>query len=219
MNRAGNTRSILCYGDSNTFGSSTGNDPDGRYAPHERWTGVLRDAMGDGWLVIEEGLGGRTTVSDDPVEGPDKNGRTYLRPCLMSHRPLDLIIIMLGTNDLMSRFNKSSSDIANGISLLVDDINQLKPGRNNSVPKIIIVSPPAILDDETVWDGVFAGGHDKSLHFAADFAGIAQAAGAHFFDAGSVVRSSEVDAIHLDRPSHVILGGALAEFIKSLDWT
>src|SRR5438477_6662843 len=84
-------RSVLCYGDSNTFGSATVDRPDGRYGPDERWPGVLRTALGSGWLVIEEGLGGRTTVSDDPVEGVDKNGRTYLYPCLRTHRPLDVV--------------------------------------------------------------------------------------------------------------------------------
>ena len=83
------TKTILCYGDSNTHGSATVERPDGRYGPDERWPGVLRGALGSGWLVIEEGLGGRTTVSDDPVEGLEKNGKTYLLPCLHTHKPLD----------------------------------------------------------------------------------------------------------------------------------
>ncbi len=101
-------KSILCYGDSNTWGTATQPRPDGRYAPHERWPGVLRLALGDEWLVIEEGLGGRTTVNDDPVEGAERNGRMYLLPCLGSHKPLDVVDIMLGTNDLMARFNQSA---------------------------------------------------------------------------------------------------------------
>jgi lysophospholipase L1-like esterase len=112
-------RSVLCYGDSNTFGTATVARPDGRYAPDERWPGVLRGALGPGWLVIEEGLGGRTTVSDDPVEGADRNGRTYLYPCLRSHRPLDVVAIMLGSNDLKHRFGKTAWDIAEGVGVLV----------------------------------------------------------------------------------------------------
>ena len=88
-------KTVLCYGDSNTWGAATVARPDGRYAPHERWPGVLSSRLGSGWLVIEEGLPGRTTVSDDPVEGLDRNGRTYLTPCLLSHRPLDLVVVML----------------------------------------------------------------------------------------------------------------------------
>ncbi len=216
MNEHRGMRTVLCYGDSNTFGSSTANDPDGRYAPHERWPGVLRAALGGGWMVIEEGLGGRTTVSDDPVDGPDKNGRTYLAPCVMSHRPLDLIIIMLGTNDLKSYFNKSAADIAGGIDILLGDIADLKPGRSEGVPDIIVLSPPAILDKADPW-GVFEGGHEKSLQFATEFARVAAARGARFFDAGSVVQSSEFDAIHLDRAAHAQLGAALAALISSAD--
>jgi lysophospholipase L1-like esterase len=90
-------RTILCYGDSNTWGynPSTG----GRYARDERWPGVLRTELGEGYLVIEEGLNGRTTVWDDPIEGY-KNGSTYLIPCLETHKPIDLVIILLGTNYL-----------------------------------------------------------------------------------------------------------------------
>lgn len=218
MNDSRNRRSILCYGDSNTFGTSTADDPDGRYAPDERWTGVLQKALGDGWRVIEEGLGGRTTVSDDPVDGPDKNGRTYLRPCLMSHRPLDAVIIMLGTNDLKTYFDKSPSEIADGVGLLVDDIHALGPGHHGGVPKIVVVSPPVTLEEADQWSGLFEGGAGKSRRFAAEYARVARDKGATFFDAGSVVQSSRVDAIHLDRPAHAVLGAALAKAVLAMNW-
>src|SRR5260221_11679343 len=109
-------RSILCYGDSNTWGAATVARPDNRYAPNERWPGVLRTALGADWLVIEEGLGGRTTVSDDPVEwNPDKNGARLLPVCLHTHKPLDVVAIMLGTNDLKDRFHKSPWEVAQGV--------------------------------------------------------------------------------------------------------
>ena len=97
-------KTVLCYGDSNTFGHSVEGDPDNRYAPSVRWPGVLQACLGDDWQVIEEGLGGRTTVSDDPIEGAYKNGRTPLLAILHSHQPLDWVIIKLGTNDLKTRF-------------------------------------------------------------------------------------------------------------------
>ena len=84
-------RSVLCYGDSNTHGQVPGGTPLDRYGPAERWPGVMASELGVGWHVIEEGLSGRTTVRDDPIEGAHKNGRTYLRPCLQSHAVLDLI--------------------------------------------------------------------------------------------------------------------------------
>lgn len=102
-------RTILCYGDSNTWGFDPATRT--RFAPDVRWTGVLADRLGSEFRVIEEGLNGRTTRWDDPIE-TDHNGLTYLRPCAESHQPLDLIIVMLGTNDLKQRFNLSASDIA-----------------------------------------------------------------------------------------------------------
>nr|MDQ3302571.1 hydrolase [Actinomycetota bacterium] len=88
-------KTVLCYGDSNTWGSNP--ETGERFAPHVRWPGVLAWELGDGFCVIEEGLPGRTTVRDDPIEGAHKNGRTYLRACLESHKPLDLVTVMLGT--------------------------------------------------------------------------------------------------------------------------
>lgn len=99
-------KNILCYGDSNTWGYDA--ETKNRFPPDVRWTGILKRTLGEGYHVIEEGLNGRTTVWDDPIEGY-KNGREYLIPCLESHRPLDLVIIMLGTNNLKKRFSLTFS--------------------------------------------------------------------------------------------------------------
>ena len=110
-------KEVLCYGDSNTWGYNPITKE--RYEKDERWTGVLQNALGNDYHVIEEGLNGRTTVWDDPIEG-FKNGKTYLIPCLETHKPLDLVIIMLGTNDLKKRFSLSAYDIAQGAGVLID---------------------------------------------------------------------------------------------------
>ena len=114
-------RTILRYGDSNIRGI----DPETgeRFPEDVRWPGVLRTRLGDDYTVIEDGLSGRTTVWDDPIEGVHKNGRTYLRPCLESHSPVDLIALMLGTNDLKKRFGSSASDIAQGAAELAEMFN------------------------------------------------------------------------------------------------
>ncbi|RVA67664.1 SGNH/GDSL hydrolase family protein, partial [Mesorhizobium sp. M7A.F.Ca.CA.001.11.2.1] len=150
-------RSVLCYGDSNTHGQIPGRGPLERYGPGERWPGILRSQLGPDWYVIEEGLSGRTTVHDDPIEGAHKNGRTYLRPCLQSHATLDLVIIMLGTNDLKIRFNKPPSEVAMGIGCLVYDIKELAPGPGGTTPEIMIVAPPPMQDDVKEWKSIFAG--------------------------------------------------------------
>lgn len=207
---------VLCYGDSNTYGTATVDRPDGRYAPAERWPGVLRAALGAGWMVIEEGLGGRTTVSDDPIEGIERNGRTYLYPCLMSHKPLDLVVIMLGTNDLKARFNKTAWEIAAGMGVLVDVVKTAAAGRNGGVPEILVVSPPPTCDSFPTYAEMFIGAPPKSHRLAAEYQRMAQERGVHSFDAGSVIRSSPVDGIHFDPDAHAALGQAIAAAIGKL---
>src|ERR1700676_3394314 len=131
------TKTILCYGDSNTFGFATGERPDGRYAFGERRTGVLAASLSSSWRVIAEGLLGRTTVRDDPVEGEILNGKTYLLPCLLSHRALDVVAIMLGSNDLKARFNLSAWGIAEGVGTLVNITRVAAVGRKEGTPEVL----------------------------------------------------------------------------------
>jgi len=211
-------KSVLCFGDSNTHGQAPGGTPLDRFGPEERWPGVLRAALAPHWYVIEEGLSGRTTVYDDPIEGALKNGRTYLRPCLMSHAPLDLVILMLGTNDLKARFGQPASEVAMGIGCLIHDIKELEPGTNGTVPEILVVSPPPMLDDIKEWEGIFAGAQAKSHQLAHEFEVIADSLEVHFFDAGSVVTSDMADGFHLSREAHAALGLALAQEVRAIGW-
>src|SRR3954466_2910953 len=114
-------RTVLCYGDSNTHGTKPMPEPFamGRLGPEERWPGVMRSRLGAGWAVIEEGLPGRTTVHDDPIEGHWKNGIKVLPALIETHRPFDVLVIMLGTNDLKTRFSLPAVDIAAGAGLVV----------------------------------------------------------------------------------------------------
>lgn len=212
-------RSVLCYGDSNTYGQTTANRPDDRY-PHDiRWPGIVRAALAGRWLVIEEGLSGRTTVSDDPIEGSEKNGRTYLRPCIMSHKPLDLVIVMLGTNDLKIRFNKTTGEIAMGVGALVSDIKSMPAGVDGRTPEILVVAPPPVARELNEWAGVFQDALEKSQALAQELENIAEAHEVHFFDAGLVVQSSDADGFHLDIDAHRALGAAIVEEIQSIGWS
>jgi lysophospholipase L1-like esterase len=211
-------RFVLCYGDSNTYGQIPGRGPTDRFAPQERWPGVMRQALGMSWFVVEEGLSGRTTVRDDPIEGAAKNGRTYLRPCLQSHTPLDLVIVMLGTNDLKVRFGAPPSEVAMGIGVLVHDIRELAVRPDGSQPEIMIVSPPPMLTDLKEWESVFAGGQEKSHKLALELERLADSMECHFFDAGSVAQCHPDDGIHLDAQAHRALGLALAQEVESIGW-
>lgn len=211
-------RTILCFGDSNTYGQIPGGTPLERFGPTERWPGVLRSALGSNWHVVEEGLSGRTTVYDDPVEGDIKNGRRYLKPCLMSHAPLDLVIIMLGTNDLKARFNQPASEVAMGIGCLIHDIKELALAPGGIAPEIMVVAPPPMLDDIHEWFAIFAGAQKKSHELALQFELIADSLEVHFFDAGSVISSDPADGFHLSKEAHRELGLALAKEVEAIGW-
>ena len=211
-------RAVLCFGDSNTHGQIPGGSPLDRYARSERWPGVLAKELGDAWYVIEEGLSGRTTVHDDPIEGSMKNGRTYLRPCVLSHAPLDLIIIMLGTNDLKARFNQPPSEVAMGLGCLIHDIRELAPGPAGASPEIMVVAPPPMLDNIKDWEHIFKNAAPKSRELALQFEIMADSLEVHFFDAGSVVACDPVDGFHINQLAHRGLGIALAREIEAIGW-
>ncbi len=206
-------KTILCYGDSNTWGS---NPVDGapRYGLDERWPGVLRNTLGEGYWVIEEGLGGRTTVWDDPIEG-DKNGKTYLPPCLNSHKPLDLVIIMLGTNDLKMRFSVPAFDIANGVGALVDIVHKSETGIDDGAPKVLVIAPPPITK-LTGFAEMFKGAGPKAEQFGVEYARMASEKGIAFLDAGQVIVSSDIDGIHFEVDEHRKLGEAVAAKVREL---
>jgi lysophospholipase L1-like esterase len=206
---------VLCFGDSNTFGTPPMEGPDDprRLGPDERWPGVAAAALGPGWWLIEEGLPGRTTVFDDPVEGENRNGRRSLAVCLESHRPLDAVVIMLGTNDLKTRFSAPASDIARGASILLE-IARTHP-KLQPPPALLLVCPPPIL--ETGFLGaMFEGGARKSAQLAPLYAAAAERNGAHFLDAGKIVTSSTVDGIHYDAAEHRKLGDAIAGALRAM---
>jgi lysophospholipase L1-like esterase len=212
-------KTILCYGDSNTFGSATRPGEDQRYEPDERWPGVLNTRLGDGWTVIAEGLPGRTTVHPDPVEGPWLDGSAYLLPCLKSHRPLDLVAIMLGTNDLKQRFSVPAHDIAEGAGRLLKIVADSECGPSAGAPRALLICPPPILatfGERPEFSEMFAGGYEKSLKLAPFYRAIADEHGAAFLDAGQVIRSSAFDGIHLDKDQQATLGDAVADAILKL---
>jgi lysophospholipase L1-like esterase len=217
--RGARMKTILCYGDSNSWGSATVPRPDGRYAPNERWPGVLARELGPGWRVVEEGLPGRTTVHPDPIEGSWLDGSAYLMPCLRTHRPIDVVALMLGTNDLKARFGVPPGDIARGIGTLLAIIRNAEAGRDGGMPQILVICPAPLrraFGSRPDFEDMFLGGHEKSLGLAPLYAEVAEANGAAFLDAGRIMESSAFDGIHLDPEAHEALGRAVAEALRRL---
>ncbi|MCE2483754.1 MAG: SGNH/GDSL hydrolase family protein [Alphaproteobacteria bacterium] len=205
-------KTVLCYGDSNTWGAVplVSLDDVRRFDIAVRWPGALRERLGAGYWVVEEGLNGRTTVHDDPVEGEHRNGRTYLRPCLETHAPIDLVILMLGTNDLKHRFAVTPWDIAASAGLLIDIIRASTAGVAGNAPRVLLMCPPPLLA------GMFTDGREKSRALAPHYAAVAEARGCAFVNAGEVIECSEVDGIHFDAEDHVALGTHLAGRVPGL---
>ncbi|TVR02478.1 MAG: hypothetical protein EA403_08780 [Spirochaetaceae bacterium] len=172
-------KTVLCYGDSNTWGWNAATRA--RYPREERWTGRLQQQLGEGYWVVEEGQNGRTTVHDDPVEG-SKNGMNYLIPCLESHHPVDLVVLMLGTNDLKRRFCKSAMEIARSAGRLVRAIRTSPFGPGDQPPRVLLVAPPPITT-LTDFSEVFAGSVEKSLQFGTWYRAEAELHGVAFLDA------------------------------------
>jgi lysophospholipase L1-like esterase len=206
-------KTILCYGDSNTWGQ------DGltktRYPLDVRWTGVLRQELGDGYWVVEEGLCGRTTVWDDPIEGEWKNGLRYLMPCLESQAPIDLVVLMLGTNDLKLRFSVPAYDIASSIAVLVEIIQKSMTGISSQPPQVLIIAPPP-LGLLSEYAEMFEAGHAKSKQLGAHYRRVAQERHCACLDAGQVIVSSDLDGVHFEADQHSRLGKAVAGKVKEI---
>lgn len=207
-------RTILCFGDSNTFGT---NPSGGRWSYEDRWTGILAGLLGPSYRIIEEGMGGRTTVFDDPLE-PNRCGRQFLPVALQSHRPLDLVIINLGTNDCKVFFKANERIIAKALEQLVALIRTYPYGEGYPIPRILVVSPIHIgVQIETApFVSYDASSSTLSRKLAPAIKKMADEQGVYFLDASQAAQPSEIDQLHMDREGHLALAHALHPMIEAL---
>ena len=220
----GTAKRIMVYGDSNTWGYiPVESGTTTRYPEDVRWTGVLRAALGPGYEVIDEGLSARTTDLPDPtlpqISGAGLDGSAYLPAAIATHLPLDLVVIMLGTNDLKKMFNRSPLRIALGVGKLVDIVAQTKGGVGTAypVPKVLVLCPPplgAVAPQERAER--FAGGVEKSRALPPYYEAIAKAAGAEFLDVGRLTATDGIDGIHLSPAAHKAIGTGVAEKVRAI---
>lgn len=218
MNTNPTAKTILCYGDSNTWGQKP--DKTGRFPVDIRWTGLLQQALGLDYCVIEEGLSSRTTDLDYDLR-PGRNGKTYLEPCLDSHMPLDIVILMLGTNDLKIEFHRSPHDVAKATEDLITII-QNKTAKADGKPAHIILVSPIFVDDQAPTFAHFYApdfyNHEstvKSQQLGAELQRVANTMSCFFVDAAQVVHAGE-DGIHFSQEAHAGLAKALAETVRLL---
>jgi lysophospholipase L1-like esterase len=208
MNINTQAKRTLCFGDSNTWGFKP--DRSGRFAADARWTGVAQRLLGNDYEILEEGLSRRTTDIDyQALQG--LNGKAYLDPCLETHSPLDVLVILLGTNDLKVEFNRSTADIAQAIRGLVRLVDE-KPKIN---PRIVLMSPPLLEKRATDF---YTGQYDaesvaKSHALAGSIQSVASDTGCIFIDASKLAEAGE-DGVHMTQASHEKLGGVVVEQLR-----
>ena len=207
-------RSLLLFGDSNTHGTMPMPELGfaGRFSRDDRWSGRLQKLL-PGWEVINEGHPGRTTVHDDPIEGVWRNGFSVLPALLETHRPVDAVLIMLGTNDLKHRFSLNAGDIALSLEKLVLFIRAFGAGPGGAAPGILLVAPPPIIETGCLAE-IFEGGAAKSQGLASRIKAVADRQGVPFVDAGGLVQVSPIDGIHYDAPANAVLAHAFAAAIR-----
>lgn len=206
-----NKTKILCYGDSNTWGDPP--DSATRYPEDVRWSGILQKNLGDKYLIIEEGLCGRTTSIDDPKE-KGRNGKTSLIPVLKKYNPLDLVILMLGTNDLKDRFNLTAEDIAGNVESLVEIIKKVGQTRMGNTPQILLISPAHFYENSKKPLTGMKGAEEKSKQFAKYFEPVAQRQKCGFLDIARIVEPSKIDGCHFDSSAHAKIGEILTRAIR-----
>lgn len=212
-------KTVLCYGDSNTWGADPATG--GRFDRYTRWPGVVRQLLnadsppGDPeYWIVEEGLCGRTTCRDDPIEG-DRNGLAQLQAILESHKPLDLVVVLLGTNDLKVRFAPTPQDVARGAQRVVAAAMGSGAGPEGKAPKALMIAPPPTAK-LTYFREMFAGSGEISRKMGVRYRQYAAEIGCGFMDAGELIVSSDLDGIHLEAAEHRKLGEAVAAKIKSM---
>lgn len=215
-NLFGDIMRILCYGDSNTWGYISGTDHQ-RYI-EDRWPRILQKNLGEKFEIIEEGLNSRTLTSDDKRPGKEgKNGYVYLLPCLDTHDPIDLVVLMLGTNELKHEYNKTPEEIGKMLEeYFVKKILTRKSQFQNTYPKLLIITPPVVRENNEYYgdDDKYKGAEPKSIKLNSIYEEIAKRNDCYFLSNEGLTTGP--DGIHLTKESHKLLGEKLTKKIKEI---
>ena len=209
---------ILIYGDSNTHGYRA---EDGlRYEKDQRWTGICQTLTEDFAEILEEGLNGRTTHFREPFM-EFRNGMEYIQPCIRTHLPLDMVCVMLGSNDLKKKFHQNGEEIAKSAAKVLERAKQVVHSKYpDSACLYTLLSPPAIgrelLGGPFVWDFDGERAIAESEKFSLYYERQAQQKGFLFFDASAVCEAGKADGLHLDEENHWKLGRAFAAWLREI---
>lgn len=210
-------KTILCYGDSITWGSDPARGGQ-RHLRENRWPEVMRADLGPGYHVMAEGLRGRTTAFDTDLADCDRNGAAVLPTILYTHAPLDLVILMLGSNDLQDSVAGKASHAMQGMRRLVE-IVQKHSSRLPGVPapKILMVAPPHFVPTaDAFYADIFSQAVAESKKIAGFYAALAVETGVTFCDAAPLATASPIDGVHLDAENTRAIGHGLAPVVRTM---
>lgn len=211
-------QTLLCFGDSNTYGSvplAAVDAPHRRFDRDTRWTRVCARDLGPGWEVLEAGLPGRTTQSADTFMGSHMNGVEGLRMALESHGPIDALTIMLGTNDTKACFAMSPLQIAGGIAALLNIALSPTMQERHGGFRVLLIAPAPVQETGCL-AGMFWGGRERSLALAGLYRELAQIWGVGFLDAGAHIEVSPTDGVHFEPEMHAKFGPVVAQAVRGL---
>lgn len=203
-------KTILCYGDSNTWGNVPRSDA--RYPRDIRWSGALQNILGEEYEVISEGLCGRTLVAADPAK-PHRTGITHLQAILESADPIDGLIIMLGTNDVKGTYKLTPTEIAGHLLQTIEFVRNVKD--LEKIPKILVVCPPsAIVPEKNDLDPRMVPGLEAFKVLPNLYKEVARRHECGFINAGDYISSSKIDGYHLDGDAHKKLAEVIGGWVK-----
>ncbi len=212
------TRTLLCFGDSNTYGTPPTHsltEPHRRFDAETRWPRLALRHLGPGWDLVEQGLPGRTAQFSDTVMGDHMNGVAALKVALESAGPIDALTIMLGTNDVKAAYAVPPEQVAAGIAgLLCIALSQPMQDRHGGF-KVLVICPTPV-EEAGCLRAIFWGGRARALALPPLYRGLTEAFGVGFLDAGAHVAVSPIDGVHLDEAGHAVLGRAVAEEVARL---
>ncbi|WP_395168368.1 SGNH/GDSL hydrolase family protein [Piscirickettsia salmonis] len=208
-------KTILCYGDSLTWGYNPENS--GRYSFDQRWTGVLQENLGDDYRVIEAGLNGRTTIYDDPMmDGVMRNGAAFLPVYLESNMPVDLVIFLLGTNDLKAHISGQANEIALGCGSLVRKALYSCMGPNGGAPQVLLLSPPHLGETSGLMNTIFGSQKEVSMQISSHYENVAEFFKIAYLDTAPFISAAPGEGVHLLAEENIKLGRAVAEKVKGI---
>lgn len=199
-------KTIVCYGDSNTWGYSPRED---RYPRSIRWANILQKLLGSDYEVSSEGLPGRTFASVNPAK-PFLTGITHLKSIIETHNPVDLMIVMLGTNDVKLMYNLTAEDIAKHLEETIVLIQK-------DIKNVLVICPPGIIIPENNdLNPEFVKGLEISKQLPPLYKAVAEKYSCGFINAGEHIVSSKVDGFHLDASEHEKLAGVIAGVVTKI---